>query len=485
MSRGVADYDLVVIGAGAAGLTAAGAAAAIGAKTALIEAERFGGDCTWHGCVPSKALLRAADAAAEIRRAARFGVDGRLVVDGTRVMTRVRQIREHIYADADAPEALHKYGIATFSARARFLDAHTIALEGDAPTRMTARRFVLATGSRPNSLDIGVPTLDTDSVWDIPTLPSRLLIVGGGPVATELAQAFARLGSNVTLVTQSHTILARDEPRAMEIIARALREDGVTIRTDARVSRASESSGTITVELSDGSRLCVDRILAAVGRQASVADLGLDVAGVAVRNDLIAIDRRCRTTARHIYAAGDCATSARFTHVAERMASVAIMNAIVGVPTSFDERSITWTTFTQPELAQVGPTQCELGREGRHFVAQSFPSAKLDRAIVDDAGDGYAAILSTKGGRVLAGTIVGPRAGDSIAEIGLARERRLSVSDLASTLHVYPTYAIGVRRAADSALIRSRTALVIGVLRIVRRLRGTAPQLETLLPETP
>lgn len=475
-------YDLAVIGAGAAGLTAAGAAAALGAKTILIEASQFGGDCTWRGCVPSKTLLRAAAAAAEVRGAERFGIEAAPRIDGERVLARVRAVRERIYAQADAPTVLARYSIQTLGATARFVDPHTLALEGNALPTLTACRFVIATGSRQLPLDLGVPMVNTETIWEIKALPSQLLVVGGGPVAIEMAQAFRRLGAAVTVVADGPRILPRDDSAAAETVARSLRREGVAILTERRVETASHADGVVTATLSDGTILHADLVFVAVGRVARVEGLGFERAGVAVRDGLVAVDRRCRTTARHIYAAGDCATMARFTHVAERMAAVAVMNAIAGVPTRFDDESVTWTTFTDPELAQVGPTEMELRQAGRRYTVQTFPFSRLDRAIIDSAEDGFVSILTTLRGRVLGGTVVGPRAGELIAEVALARARRLRLSALAATLHVYPTYAMGVRRTADIGLIRARTAPVLAALRLLRRLRGTPPPLDVLLP---
>jgi len=475
-------YDLAVIGAGAAGLTAAGAAAAVGAKTVLVEASVFGGDCTWHGCVPSKALLRAAAAAAEVRGAMRFGIAAQPRVDGARVLARVRAIRDRIYAEADAPAVLARYGFETIRARAQFLDAHTLALDGIGPRTLTARRFVIATGSAPAPLHLGVPTVDTDSIWDIETLPEHLLVIGGGPVAVEMAQAFRRLGAAVTVVVDAARILARDDAAAAAVVHAALRAEGVTMLTGRRVDVASYAGDLVTAKLDDGTVVRADLVLGAIGRIARIDDLGLERAGVARREGLVAINARCRTTIPHIYAAGDCATTSRFTHVAERMAAVSVMNAIVGIPTRFDADSVTWTTFTAPELAQVGPTETILRRSGRRYMAHTFPFARIDRAIVDDTEAGFVTIFANARGRVLGGTIVGARAGDLIAEVALARARRLSVNALAATLHVYPTYAMGVRRAADGALIRARTKPVLAALRLLRGLRGTAPPLEVLLP---
>ena len=474
-------YDLAVIGGGAAGLTAAAAAAFLGAKTLLVEAERFGGDCTWHGCVPSKTLLRAGLAAAEVRGAHRFGIDAEPHIDGARVLARVRAIRERIYAAADAPPVLARYGIETRLACARFVDPHTLAIARDGGRIVTARRIVIATGSAPRPCVLGVPTVDTESIWDIQRLPERLLVVGGGPVAIELAQAFARLGVAVTVACEGPRILPRDDAAAADVVARSLVRDGVRLRTQCRVLSATRADGIVTATLSDGTAVDAELVFVAVGRVARVADLGLERAGVAIRDGIIAVDSRGRTTAGHIYAVGDCATTARFTHVAERMATVAVINAIVGVPTRFDPQSITWTTFTDPELAQVGPTEIELRRIGRRYTVHRFAFAGLDRAIIDAAEDGFVSILASGGGRVLGGTIVGPHAGELIAEVALARERRLSVTTLAATLHAYPTYALGVRRAADGALVAARTPLVLAALRLLRGLRGSVPSRDAFL----
>lgn len=475
-------YDLAVIGAGSAGLTAAGAAAALGAKTVLIEAARFGGDCTWTGCVPSKALLRAASAAAEARAGTRFGVEAEPRVDGTRILARIRAVRERIYTESDAPEVLARYGVQTLRARARFLDGNTLELDGDAPRALTARRFVIATGSRPLSLELDIPSVDAQTVWEIEALPSRMLVVGGGPVAIEMAQAFQRLGVEVTVATDGPRVLPRDDPAAADVVARALRHEGVRIIAGTRLASATYADGVVTATLSEGTILRADLVFVAVGRAARIENLGLEHAGVALRGELVDVDDRCRTSASHIYAAGDCATSARFTHVAERMAAVAVMNAIVGVPTRFHQDAVTWTTFTDPELAQVGPTEAALRQSGRRYKVEAFPFSRLDRAIIDDAESGFASIVTDLRGRVLGGTVVGPRAGELIAEVALATARRLPLSALAATLHVYPSYALALRRAADTALIRKRTPLVLFALRAARSLRGKAPSLDVLLP---
>lgn len=286
----------------------------------------------------------------------------------------------------------------------------------------------------------------------------------------------------MTVVADGPRVLPRDDSAAAQIVAHALRDEGVTILTGRRVTAASQTDGVVTATLSDGTIVHADRVFVAVGRAARTEGLDLERAGVAVRDGLVAVDGRCRTSARDIYAAGDCATTARFTHVAEKMAAVAVMNAIVGLPTRFDHEAVTWTTFTDPELAQVGPTKAALRHTARRYVEETFPFSRLDRAIIDGAENGFVSILTTVRGRVLGGTVVGSRAGELIAEVALARTRRLSLSALAATLHVYPTYAMGVRRTADAALIRKRTPPVLAALRVLRGLRGTPPSLDVLLP---
>jgi pyruvate/2-oxoglutarate dehydrogenase complex dihydrolipoamide dehydrogenase (E3) component len=418
-----------------------------------------------------------------MRHAARFGIGGEPHIDSARVLERVRAVRERIYRDADSPLALARYNVETLRATARFRDPHTLELNGDGPATLTARRVIIATGSRPRALDLGVATIDPESIWDLAMLPARLLVIGGGPVAVEIAQALSRLGVAVTIAIAGERILTRDEPAAARVIASALQRDGVTILTGRTVVSAvpHDADDGVTATLSDGTSIATDRIFVAVGRVARTAGLGLERAGVAVRDGLIAVDTACRTTSAHIYAAGDCATTARFTHVAERMASVAVMNAVAGVRTRFDRDSLVWTTFTDPELAQVGPTQSELRSAGRRFTVETFAFSRLDRAVIDDAEAGFASIVTTPGGRVIGGTVAGARAGELIAEVALARARRLPLGALTATLHAYPSYALAVRRTADAGLIRRRTPAVLAVLRRLRGLRGTPPPLEALL----
>jgi pyruvate/2-oxoglutarate dehydrogenase complex dihydrolipoamide dehydrogenase (E3) component len=476
------DYDVIVLGGGSAGLAAAAMAGILGAKTALLDPQDLGGECTWTGCIPSKSLLRAAHAAHEMSIAAELGLEARLTVDFAQVMERIRRVRSSVYELEDAPPRMARYGVETIRAAGRFVDRHTVELDGEGPSRLTARWFVIATGSRPMRLDVEAPTVDNETMWDLDRLPGRLLIAGGGPVAIETAQAFRRLGSEVTVVSADSRILPRDDEECAAILQRQLVDEGVRFAFGCELRAARNVDGTIAATLSNDHTLDADVLFSAIGREARVEGMCLDNAGVEVRDGRVWVDAHCRTTARNIYACGDVATTARFTHVAERMSTVAMVNAVLKIPVTFHQSELTWATFTDPELAQVGPNEAELGRRGRRYTVLRFPFDRLDRAITDAAPPGLVKILASRTGRILGATIVGARAGDTIAELALARKHRLTAGALSGTLHAYPTYAMAVRRSADAFVLRRRTDFGVRVLRLLRGLRGTAPPLDTIVP---
>jgi len=476
------DYDVAVIGGGAAGLAAAGAAGMLGAKTALVHANDLGGECTWTGCIPSKALLRSAHAAHEIRRAADLGLRAELEVDFAQVMQRVREIRRRVYATADAPEVIARYGVRPIRANARFVDPRTLALDGDGPSRLTARWFVIATGSRPTALRVAVPTYDNESIWDLDVLPKRMLIAGAGPVGIEMAQAFRRLGAAVTVIASTTRILPRDDAECSAILQHRLAADGIRFVLERRIVAAESTGSGIVSVLSDGSTHEADVLFGAVGRESRVDELGLERVGVSVRDGRIVVDAHCRTTAHHIYATGDVATPTRFTHVAERMSTIAVAHALLALPLRFDADELTWTTFTAPELAHVGAQEKQLRRDGRRHRVLRFPFTHLDRAYTDDA-EGLVKIVIAPRGRILGATVVGPRAGEMIAELALARKRRISAATLSGTLHAYPTYAMATRRAADGFVLRYRSDFAVRILRRLRGLRGRAPTLDAIVPQ--
>ncbi len=359
------DYDMIVIGGGAAGLTAAGMAAVFGAKTALIEARKLGGDCTWHGCIPSKSLVRAAKVAHEMRNAERYGLTAaRVEHDFSKVMARVHSIREHVYKEADAPPNFEKLGVEVIEGRARFLDPHAIEVGWNGAVRkLSSRRFIVATGSSPRipafrGLE-AAPVVNNETVFELDRLPRRLLVLGAGPIGIEMAQAFRRLGSDVTVINTSSGILKRDDPELTAILLESLQREGIRFLFGTELVRF-EGGAAYT---KSGERLETDTILAAVGRKPNLDSLNLKAAGVWTNDKGVIVDSRCRSSAKHIYACGDVAGRYLFTHFAEHMAKVAITNAILHVPARLDERHITWSTFSDPELAHVGRSEQELKRD--------------------------------------------------------------------------------------------------------------------------
>ncbi|MGI8958306.1 MAG: dihydrolipoyl dehydrogenase family protein [Bryobacteraceae bacterium] len=302
------EYDMVVIGGGSAGLTAAGMAALLGAKTALIEEHRLGGDCTWVGCVPSKTLLRAAKAARDMKTADRFGlVPAESKVPFSQVMEHVRRIRQHIYEDADAPPNLEKFGVEVIIGSARLTDSHTVEIRnisGDS-RRLTSRFFVIASGSRPRVPNFSGRVLTNETIFELTSQPKRLLIMGGGPVGIEMAQAFARLGSEVTVVAPGDRILPRDDPGQARELQACLAREGVSFVLGQKVAAVEKHGDDLVAMLKDERTLRCDAVLAAIGREPAIKGLQLETAGVRFSEKGIDVDEHCRTSQRHIYATGD------------------------------------------------------------------------------------------------------------------------------------------------------------------------------------
>jgi pyruvate/2-oxoglutarate dehydrogenase complex dihydrolipoamide dehydrogenase (E3) component len=453
------DYDMVVIGGGAAGLVAAGMSAVLGAKTALIEEHRLGGDCTWTGCVPSKTLLKAAKVAHQTRVADRYGlVASAPAIDFRRLMEHVRAVRNRIYEDADAPPNLEKLGVTVIASRARFVSRQAVELTDG--SHISSRYFVIATGSRPRMPDFRAPVLHNENLFELSEQPRRLVVMGAGPVGIEMAQAFRRLGSEVTVVGSADRILPKDDPELTGMLQQALEAEGIAFRLGRRVTGFEQGSAA----LDDGSVVACDAVLAAIGRQPAVDGLGLDAAGVVVEERGIRIDRHCRTSQRHIYGSGDVTGRHLFTHMAEHMSKVAVSNAILHVPLSMDEERVAWCTYTDPELAHVGAA------EGERFYR--FPFTKLDRAIVDGETTGLVKVIADAGGRIRGASVLGANAGEMIAEWALAMKGGLKLAQVADTIHPYPAYVMGNRRAADQWYTGQLNSRWLDVLAKILRYRG-------------
>jgi pyruvate/2-oxoglutarate dehydrogenase complex dihydrolipoamide dehydrogenase (E3) component len=466
-------WDLVVIGGGTAGLVASRTAARFGARTVLIEDNRLGGDCLWTGCVPSKSLIAAADAATTARSSAGLGVSvNDVVVDFARVMEHVRAAMYEI-APVDSEESLVGDNVEVVRGRARFTGPDTVDVDG---RELRFRQALIATGASPGLPAIpridSVDLLTSETFWDLRTFPERLVVLGGGAIGCEIAQAMARLGSAVMLVENGPRILHKEDERASAIIHAALIADGVDVRTNSSVTKVSSTdrrSGTFT--LSDESTLSFDRVLAALGRRPNTAGLDLQLVGVRLdSHGNVVVNSRLRSSNPRIWAAGDVTGLPQFTHTAGVNASVAATNAILGLTRKFDSAVVPRVTFTHPEVGAVG-LQTKDMTEGHRIV--TCDHEHVDRAVTESKTDGYTQLVVDKRGRVLGGTVVGPRAGETLGEISLAVKNRLTTSNIAGTTHAYPTYNDGLWNVAV-ADVRHRlsSGLFLVATRTLRRLRS-------------
>lgn len=466
-------WDLLVVGGGTAGIVGAKTAARLGARVLLVERARTGGDCLWTGCVPSKALIAAADAAAAARRATALGVTvGDVEVDLARVMAHVRGAVAHI-APVDSVEALEAAGVRVVTGSA-CLESHDTARVGEGVVRF--RQALLATGAAPAVPDVPglaeVDHLTSDTVWDLDALPPDLVVLGGGSIGCELGQAFARLGSRVTVVEGASRVLPREDPEASDLVRAALVDDGVRVVTGSAVTQIEDADGTAGVlRLSDGTAVPFTRLLVVVGRAPRTSDLGLELAGVEVdARGFVVVDDLLRTTHPRIWAAGDLTGHPQHTHVAGVHGSLAASNAVLGVRRRVDLAAIPRVTFTDPEVAAVGvPTDRE--RDGVRVLAWSHDH--VDRAVAEGDTAGLARLAVDRRGRLLGATVVGPRAGESLGELTLAITRGLTTRDLAGVVHPYPTYNDGPWNAAISdvqqQLRRPAARRLLGLLVRARR----------------
>jgi pyruvate/2-oxoglutarate dehydrogenase complex dihydrolipoamide dehydrogenase (E3) component len=436
------DWDLVVVGGGAAGLAAARAGTTLGARTLIVSEGPLGGECTFTGCVPSKALIEAAE-----RRESFAGA-----------MRAVTTAVERIAATED-DAVLAREGVTVLHGSARLLNGRTLEIEG---TRMRTGRLVLATGSAPVLPAIpGLDRLDpltNETVFSLRERPRSLAVLGGGAVGCELAQAFARLGCRVTVIELLDRLLSREEPEASEVIAEALAADGVDVRLGRGVVAAEgvEGTGGASLRLDDGPPVEAERVLVAVGRSPVTEGLGLTAAGIACdERGFVRTDERMATSAAGVFAAGDVTGQLLFTHAADEMGRIAAQNALSRRGRRrFRADSVPWVTFTHPEVARVGVTEQEaVALRGR--VAQ-LPMSEVDRAVVAGQPAGFIKLIAGPrpvlgrlgGGRLLGATVVAERAGEMIHEAALAVRTGMFAGRLAQTVHAYPTWSLGMRQAA-------------------------------------
>ena len=475
------DFDYIVIGGGAAGLTAAGIAANAGVKTMMIERHRLGGDCTWTGCVPSKALLHAAHLAHSARTAGSFGVDAEVRIRFADVVSHVHTLREEVYADADDPAIFEGFGVEVVHGDARFTDPHTLEIETEEGTRrVTGRMFCICTGGRASAPPIDglaeVDYLTNETLFEMTDQPASLAVVGAGPIGVEMSQAFTRLGTDVTVIDHGDNVLGRDDPDHAEIVRQSLAQDGVTFHFGAKVERVEPAeAGGVRIHF-DGQTVEADRLLIAAGRKPNVEHLGLAEAGVAFTQKGVTVNDRCRTSQKHIYSAGDCTGEYQLTHMSEHMAKVATTNAVLKIPSKIDRKHVPWVTFSDPELAHLGAGEKELREQGKAFEVYRFPYTKVDRGITEGETTGEIKVFGTKWrGTILGASVVGERAGELMQIIALAMKTGASLQQMADTIFAYPTYALGARRMADQWYVRKQYPTAIKALQTVFGYRGTVP----------
>lgn len=445
------EYDLVVIGGGSGGLVVAGVAAALKAKVALVERDRLGGDCLWNGCVPSKSLIRASRVAYEVKHASRFGIHcNDSHIDFAKAIGHVQSAIAAIEPH-DSPQRFEALGAEVIFGSGEFVDKHTFVVNN---RRLTARAFVIATGSRPAVPDIpglqAAGFITNEEVFEITDRPDTLGIIGGGPIGCELGQAFARLGSQVTMIGSSDRLLPKEDPEAAAVVQQQLISEGIRVLTNTRVERVEVVNGQKYL-ITSNKKIAVDQILVATGRNPNVESLNLAAAGVELHQSSqkgIRVNARLQTTNPRIYACGDVIGGYQFTHVANHEANVIIRNALFLPILKVDYRVIPWATFTDPELARVGLTEAEARqRYGNNIDVIKQEYADVDRAQAEAATQGFAKIITKRNGEILGAHIVGAAAGELIHEIILGMSHKLKISALGG-IHIYPTLAEVVSKAA-------------------------------------
>ncbi len=465
--------DICVIGGGSGGLSVAAAAAAFGVPVVLVEKGRMGGECLNAGCVPSKALIAAARRAYAFSGTDAFGIAAAVPqIDFARVHDHVKSVIAAI-APNDSKERFGGLGVRVIEGEARFKDKATIAV-GDG-IEIKARRFVIATGSSPAIPPIAglntTPFLTNDSVFDLTACPQHLIVLGGGPMGLELAQAFRRLGAAVT-VLEAGAPLAREDAECARVVLDQLAEEGVTLRQGVAVTRVEADAWGIAAILGTGAaaeRIVGSHLLVATGRHPNVEGLALDAAGIAHTSAGIVVNRGMRTSNRRVYAIGDVAGGPQFTHVANYHAGLVIKNALFRLPVKADDSLIPRVTFTDPELAHVGLTEDEARRASKSIRILRWPLRENDRAQAERSTRGHIKVITDKRGTILGATIVGPAAGELIATWTLARANRLNIRAIAGTVVPYPTLGEIGKRAAISYFVPRLTSpfvrRIIGWLR--------------------
>ncbi len=447
-------YNLIVIGAGTAGLVTAAGAAGLGARVALIERSLMGGDCLNVGCVPSKGLISAARVAATVRNARTFGInvpDG-VTADFAAAMQRMRRLRARI-SPHDSARRFRDLGVDVYFGQATFVDSSTVDVNG---TRLHFKRAVIATGARAAAPPIpgldGVEYLTNETLFSLTELPRRFGVIGAGPIGCEMAQAFAQMGSEVYLVEAAHGILSREDRDAAQIVQDAITRDGVNLLCCGRNLKIDSHDGIrLTVDSHGGSyNQRIDRLLIAAGRAPNVEGLGLDAVDVDYDGKGVRVNDRLQTTNPRIFAAGDICSPYQFTHAADFMARIVIQNALFQGRKKFGTLTIPWCTYTSPEIAHVGLHEKKAADRGIPVDTYVQHLRDVDRALLEGDDEGLVRVHVKKGtDQVLGATVVARNAGDLICELTLAMTHGLGLAEIGSTIHPYPTQADAIRKLGD------------------------------------
>jgi pyruvate/2-oxoglutarate dehydrogenase complex dihydrolipoamide dehydrogenase (E3) component len=474
-------YNMVVIGGGAGGLVTAAAAAGVGGQVAIIESHLLGGDCLNVGCVPSKALLRCAKAAAAVRDAHQYGVriEGEVSVDFGFVMERMRRLRAEISPVDSAERYSARLGVDVFQGRAVFTGTNSVEVNG---RTLTFAKAVVATGGTaaiPNIPGLkDARYLTNGSIFNLTELPKRLGVIGAGPIGLELAQAFQRFGSQVTVFSRSDKIMPKEDPAAVEIVKKSMIKDGVTFALNStykRVEGRSEGQPVQVILDENGVEIPYDfdALLVATGRKPSVFGMGLETAGVEFDGRKgVLVNEKLQTSNPDIYAVGDVASAFQFTHMADFMARLVIKNALFFGRDKVTDLLIPWATYTDPEVAHVGLYEKDLEERNIPYMTFTRQFAHVDRAIVDGETEGFVKIHVARGkGQILGATIVGSHAGDMISEISVAMQGGVGLGSLASVIHPYPTAAEAIRQCGDAYNRERLTPTVKGIFHSLMALR--------------
>ncbi len=471
-------YDLTIIGGGSAGLVLAVAGAKLGKKTALVEKHRIGGDCLWTGCVPSKALLKAAKVANYIRNAEKYGigVQGN-APDWQRVMDYVRGTQHVIEEEHDNPERFREMGVDVIFGDGHFeaSDTFVVADAESGETRtLESKKFVISTGSRPVAPPIpgldACDYLDSETVWELEEFPNRLLVIGAGPIGIELGQAFHRLGADVTIAQRSGRILTKEDTDVSEEMLRYLREEGITIRINTQIAQVVQHQKSTNVTFSNSENETTeerfDKILIAAGRAPNVERLGLDKIGVQVGSRGIEVNNKLQTSVRNIYAAGDVIGHYLFTHVAAFQAQLLLRNIFFPLSNTINYSVVPWTTFCDPEVARCGLTEAEAREKYGDVDVFTLDQHDVDRAVAEGETHGFSKVIASRWtGKILGVHLVGANAGEVVHEYVLAMQQGIPLRKLSGMIHVYPTFSSSVWRVAgkwfsESTLIQTLRKLL-------------------------